>query len=105
MLPKLSKKTGSLMQKLEASLVVISIRLSSTVSVVWILQRRYGQDCLKLMKESQLNETHELIHSAVSSIGSRGWIMSTCNKPLTDSLTYPMNFKLLVLLISQIMKL
>src|SRR3954470_8778807 len=70
----------------------------------WILQRRYGQDCQKLMKESLPNETHELIHFAVSSIGSRGWITSTCNKPLTDSLIYPMNFKHWVPLISQIMR-
>src|SRR3954467_1553015 len=101
----LSRKTGSLMQKLEASLVVILTRLSLTVSVAWTLQRRYGQDCQKLMKESLLNETHELIHFAVSSIGSRGWITSTCSKPLTDSLTYPMNFKHWVPLISQIMRL
>ena len=40
--PEISRKTGNLMQKLEASLVEISTRLSSTVSVVFILQRRCG---------------------------------------------------------------
>ena len=38
----LSRETINLMQKLEASLVDISTRLSSTSSVVLILQRRFG---------------------------------------------------------------
>ena len=38
--PMLPRKSGNLMQKLEASLVDISTRLSSTASVVLILQRR-----------------------------------------------------------------
>src|SRR4051812_48123715 len=98
----LSRETGSLMKNLVALLVATSTRLSSTVSAVWIQQRRYGQDCQNSMKEFPHNETLELIHFAVSSTGSRGWTMNMCSKPLTGSLTYQMNFKHRLPLTSQI---